>query len=155
LRSTILEPLEEDMKESSAFDPFAIMQRGLPPASAMTTLIRQNAGSVLNAQDKLLDHLQQFANGWFERRHIGTRESLACARQMCDAETPFDAMREYQKWAIGSFERVMRDGAAMQKHMIDAGRAGAEPLVQAAETVRSEAAAVESEQRPQSRARAA
>lgn len=129
------------MKESGTFDPFVIMQRGFPPASALTAMVRQNSGNVLDAQEKLLDSMQQFANGWFERRYIGTREALACARQMCDAETPFDAMREYQKWAIGNFERVVQDSAACQKHMIDAGRVGAQPLVQAAETVRSEAAA--------------
>jgi len=143
------------MKESSAFDPFAIMQRGFPPASVLTTLIRQNAGNLLSAQEKFLENMQQFADGWFERRHVGAKEALACTRQICDADSPFEAMREYQKWAIGSFERAVQDGAAMQKHMIDVGRAGAPPLVQAAETMRSEAAAVEAEQRPQSRARAA
>jgi hypothetical protein len=68
-------------------------------------------------------------------------------------------MREYQKWAIGSFERVLQDGLAVQQQLIELGRLGAEPIAHAAEPARGEAesvaASAPSAPKQQSRARAA
>jgi hypothetical protein len=143
------------MKDSGTFDPFAVMQRAFSPTSALNEAARQNTESFWDAQDKFLKSMEEYANGWFERRHVGTNEALAATRQMCEAATPFDAMREYQKWAIGSFERAMQDGLACQKHLADMNRLGAQPFEKAAESVRAEAASTESAQKQSARARAA
>jgi hypothetical protein len=144
---------EDLMKESGTFDPFQVMQRAFPPSPGLAAAAKQNASSYWEAQDKLLDSMEELVNGWFERRHVGTQEALAAARQVCEAESPFDAMREYQKWAIGSFERVMQDSFAAQKHFLEFGRVSTQPLAKAAETARAEASEVA--HKAQSRARAA
>jgi hypothetical protein len=145
------------MKEAEAFDPFAMMQRVIPASSALNAATRQNAANFWEAQEKLLGCMQEFANGWFERRHVGTQSALVSARDICNADSPFDALREYQKWAIGSLERVMQDGLACQKQLIEIGRLGTQPLVQATENVRATESAAEPApaHRSQSRARAA
>jgi hypothetical protein len=142
-----------NMKESTTFDPFQIMTRAFPPSPGLAAAAKQNASTFWDSQDKLLDSMEELMNGWFERRHVGAQEALATARQMCEAESPFDAMRECQKWAIGSFERVMQDGFAAQKHLLEFSRVTTQPFAQAAETARSEAG--EAAHKAQSRARAA
>lgn len=66
-------------------------------------------------QDKLLDNMAKFANGWFERRHIGTHAAHKAAQRMCTAKTPEDLGREYQEWVAGAFQRVTDDGFACQQ----------------------------------------
>jgi hypothetical protein len=141
------------MKENGTFDPFQVMHRAFSPSPGLAAAAKQNASSFWDAQDKLLDSMEELVNGWFERRHVGTQEALAAARQVCDAESPIDAMREYQKWAIGSFERVMQDSFAAQKHLLEFGRVTTQPVAQAAETARTETNEVA--HKAQSRARAA
>jgi hypothetical protein len=141
------------MKENGTFDPFQVMQRAFPASPGLSAATKQNASVYWEAQDKLLDSMEELVTGWFERRHVGTQEALAAARQACEAETPFDAMREYQKWAIGSFERMIQDGFAAQKHFLEFGRVSTQPIAKAAETARSEASEVV--QKAHSRARAA
>lgn len=138
------------MQESRKLDPFAIMYRAFPASPELILLTRQNADTFWNAQQALLEDMRDVAEGWFERRRTGTHEALACARGMCDAVTPFEALREYQKWAIGSFERLMQDAFAWQEHMAEAARLGVQPLAKAADATRA-AAASDSGQRPHSR----
>ena len=142
------------MKQSELFDPFAMMQRTFPTSAAFSAATRQGAANFWAAQERLLDGMEDFATEWFERRRIGTRSALASARDMCEAETPFDALREYQKWATGSLERVMQDGAACQKQLVEFGRLGLEPPAQTDESARSEPAS-EHAPRQHSRVRAA
>ncbi|MEX0591198.1 MAG: hypothetical protein WD207_08925 [Xanthobacteraceae bacterium] len=130
------------MRDNGNFDPFQVMQRTFTPSFAFGPVARENAAGFWASQAKILASMEDYANGWFERRHAGTEEALASARQICDAATPFDAVREYQKWAIGSVERVIKDGLACQQQLIELGRLGAEPLAHAAETVRAEAESV-------------
>ena len=66
-------------------------------------------------QDKLLANMAKFANGWFERRHIGTHAAHEAAQRMCSAKTPVDLGREYQEWVTGAFKRVTDDGLACQQ----------------------------------------
>lgn len=141
------------MRQSELTDPFAIMQRAFSGSPAFNSTARQYAVNFWNAQEKVLECMHEFAEGWFERRQEGTRSALAASNEMAKAETPFDAFREYQKWATGSFERVVQDGIACQKQFLEICRLTAQPVVQAAESA-SEAAS-ETVQRPQSRAKAA
>jgi hypothetical protein len=71
-----------------------------------------------NSQDKVLDSMQEFANGWFERRHEGAHAAMDSALRMCRARNPAEAMSEYQTWARGALERTMADAMAVQKQMM-------------------------------------
>jgi hypothetical protein len=150
---------EDDMTANGNYDPFQAVQRAFSPSFGFGPALRENAAGFWTNQAKILASLEDYANGWFQRRHAGTEEALISARQICDAANPLDAMREYQKWAIGSFERVLQDGLAVQQQLIELGRLGAEPIAHAAETARGEAesvaASAPSAPKQQSRARAA
>jgi hypothetical protein len=95
--------------------------------------------------------MQDYANGWLERRHTGVREALETSQQMIDAATPVEAMREYQKWAFGSFERIIDDGLSCQKHLLSMGGLLAPPLSPSGERGEAEPAAAESRRRSQPR----
>jgi hypothetical protein len=140
-------------------DPFQAVQRAFSPSFRFGPVLRENAAGFWTNQAKILASVEDYANGWFQRRHAGTEAALISARQICDAATPLDAVREYQKWAIGSLERVIQDGLACQQQLIELGRLGTEPIAHAAETARSGAesgaASTSSGPKHQSRARAA
>jgi hypothetical protein len=127
------------MASDENIDPFQAMQRAFSPSFGFGPALRENAAGFWTNQAKILASMEDYANGWFQRRHTGTEEAINSARQICDAATPAEAMREYQRWAIGSFERVVQDGLAYQQQLIELGRLGSEPLAQAAATARDEA----------------
>jgi hypothetical protein len=77
--------------------------------------IEENVRCFWNIQNKILDSMENVANGWFERRHVGTRAALEAAQRMCKAQTPVDLVREYQDWISGALQRVMADGYACQQ----------------------------------------
>jgi len=81
------------------------------PAAA----VEENVLCFWNIQNKILDSMENVANGWFERRHVGTRAALEAAQRMCKAQTPVDLAREYQDWISGAFQRLMADGYACQQ----------------------------------------
>jgi hypothetical protein len=82
----------------------------LVPSSAA---LEDNVRRFWDTQDKLLDNMAKFANGWFERRHIGTYAAHEAAQRMCMAQTPEDLGR--QEWVTGAFQRVTDDGLACQQ----------------------------------------
>jgi hypothetical protein len=90
----------------------AVQRMMLVPSSAA---LADNMRRLWNAQDKLLDNMEKFANGWFKRRHIGTHAAHEAAERMCAAQTPEDLGREYQEWVTGVFQRVTDDGFACQQ----------------------------------------
>ena len=77
--------------------------------------LQDNARCFWNIQDRLLYIMENFADGWFERRHVGSHAALQAARRMCNARTGVDIAREYQQWVSGAFQRVMADGFACQQ----------------------------------------
>src|SRR5262245_2982467 len=77
--------------------------------------LQDNVRCFWDIQDKVLNTMENFANGWFERRHVGTRTALETAQRMCKSQTPVDLVREYQDWISGAFQRVMDDGYACQQ----------------------------------------
>jgi hypothetical protein len=81
------------------------------PAAA----VEENVRCFWNIQNKILESMENFANGWFERRHVGTRAALEAAQRMCKAQTPVDLTREYQDWISGAFQRLMADGYGCQQ----------------------------------------
>jgi hypothetical protein len=90
----------------------ALQRMMLVPSSAALT---DNVLRFWDAQDKLLGNMEKFANGWFERRHIGSHAAREAAQRMCTAQTPEDLGREYQEWVTGAFQRVTDDGFACQQ----------------------------------------
>jgi hypothetical protein len=90
----------------------AVQRMMLVPSSAA---LEDNVRRFWDTQDKLLDNMAKFANGWFERRHIGTHAAHEAAQRMCTAQTPEDLGREYQEWVTGAFQRVTDDRLACQQ----------------------------------------
>lgn len=104
------------------------MQRMLFPTSQLSETLRKNACSFWENQDKILDAMQAFADGWFERRHAGTHAALEAAQRMCMAETPVELVREYQGWANGAFQRLTTDGLTCQQQWMAVVSSIAPPL---------------------------
>ena len=97
--------------------------------SGMSEAMQKNASAFWQNQEKLLEAMQTLAEGWFERRHNGTDAALKAAERICKAQTPAEALREYQEWASGSLQRMMSDALACQQQMMKIG-----PLLQPAPT---------------------
>jgi len=66
-------------------------------------------------QADVLDQMQNFASGWFDRRHVGTKAAFDAAQKCCAASTPVDFFTSYQEWAAGAMSRVLEDELAYQK----------------------------------------
>src|SRR5215510_3619676 len=83
---------------------FEAMQRMtfVPSSAALTDNLRR----FWDIQDRLLNNMEKFANGWFERRHIGSRAAQEAAQRMCKAQAADDLVREYQEWVTGAFQRI-------------------------------------------------
>lgn len=135
------------MKLSDTNFPFNFAQS----SSGFRDATRQAATGFWNGQEQILEAMQDYASGWLERRHTGVRESLETSQQMINAATPVEAMREYQKWAFGSFERIIDDGLSCQKHLWSMGGLLAPPLSPSGERAEAEPAAAESRRRSQPR----
>jgi hypothetical protein len=142
------------MKDADFFDPFEIMQRGFLPSTRIRDAARANATDFWSAQEKILDTMQEQATHWFQRRHAGARAALSSAQQMCEADSQVDAMRAYQKWAAGAFERLIQDGLEVQKQALTVGQLFAQPLM-SGEARMADATSAEARQRMPARPRAA
>lgn len=70
------------------------------------------------AQDQMLNAMQEFAEGWLQRRHEGTRAAAEVAQRMCRAENPVELLKEQQEWMTGMIQRLMADGVACQKEWV-------------------------------------
>lgn len=86
-------------------------------------LAAARASDFWRGQDRILDCMQVFVRGWFDRRHAGTRAALEAAQRICAAPTPLEAAREYQTWLSGSLQRVATDSIALQRELLDIGDA--------------------------------
>src|SRR5262245_21007797 len=108
----------------------SMMQNAFLPTSAISATLGDNARHFWEMQDKILDNMQASSNGWFERRHIGTRSACEAAERMCGTNTMVDVGQAYQDWARGVYERIMADGLACQQQIIAAtGALASPPLV--------------------------
>jgi hypothetical protein len=85
--------------------------------SASSETIQKSTRTFWEGQNAFLDQMQTFMNGWFERRHAGTKAALEAAERMSRATTPAEWLAEYQKWFSGSMERIMVDAQACQDQM--------------------------------------
>jgi hypothetical protein len=105
----------------------SVMENAFLPNSAISATLRDNARHFWEMQDKVLDDMQTFSNGWFERRHTGTHSACEAAERMCGTNTMVDAVQAYQDWARGVYERIMADALACQQQIIAATGALASP----------------------------
>jgi Phasin protein len=87
--------------------------------------------SFWEGQTKLLDNMQEFTLGWFDRRHQGTQAALSATQKMCQARNPIEAMACYQEWVTGAAARMIDDGVAYQKLMSSAASNITPPRVEA------------------------
>ena len=90
-------------------------QAMLQPMSMLTGAMQKNAHTFWNNQVEILDGMQAFAEGWFQRRHIGTQAAMEACERMCEAKTPVEWIHEYQAWSTGAFQRLTADGLAFQQ----------------------------------------
>lgn len=104
-----------------------MMQNAFLPTSAISATLGDNARRFWEMQDKILDNMQAFSNGWFERRHTGTHSACETAERMCGTNTMVNVVQAYQDWARGVYERMMADGLACQQQIIAATGALASP----------------------------
>jgi hypothetical protein len=72
-------------------------------------------------QETALEGLEEFAGGWFARRHESAQAALASARQISNAATAADIRREYQNWLARAMELLAEDGRAYQQQVLRAG----------------------------------
>jgi hypothetical protein len=115
------------MKSTDLIEQWSAMQKTFLSSSAFPAPLRENALRFWENQEKILNSMQTLANGWFERRHIGTHAAGEAAERMCATGTVVDLMQAYQDWARGAFERIMADGLACQQQMMAATGALASP----------------------------
>jgi hypothetical protein len=85
------------------------------PASALLAMQEQGARACWSTAAEVLNCMQAFANGWFERRHVGVQAAQEAAERMLKANSPVDWLGEYQKWAAGVLGRITADMAACQQ----------------------------------------
>jgi hypothetical protein len=72
-------------------------------------------------QETALEGLKQFADGWFARRQKSAQAALEAAKQISDATTPSDILREYQNWLTRAMEVLAEDGKAFQRQVLRPG----------------------------------
>ena len=94
----------------------------------VSDIMQRNARAFWENQIDLCDKMQDFANGWFERRRAGTRAALEASQRMCRASTPAECLGEYHKWMAGVFQRAIADGLAHQGQLKTATEELAPPL---------------------------
>lgn len=107
------------MERDNVTKLYESIQTMLQPMGSNAEAAKSRACEFWHGQDKVLDSMQAFAGGWFDRRHAGTRAALEVAQRMCTAKTPLDAVREYQEWASGSMQRMAADSLALQRKLME------------------------------------
>src|SRR5262249_31678428 len=136
------------MKTTDFVEQWYSMQRTFLSNPETSASFIENSRRFWESQERMLDNMQPFANGWFERRHAGAHSACDAAERMCGTVTIVGLIHAYQDWARGTFERMMADGLSCQQQIFAATSAlTSPPLAPSAngkkvpEPVRSEAKA--------------
>lgn len=103
------------MTDFNISEAWKTMWEGAWPGMQARELTRQSARSHWDGQQRILNSMEDFANGWFERRESGVRAAAEAAHEMCGAPTFVEAFATWQKWAAGAAERLASDGTAWQQ----------------------------------------
>ena len=121
------------MKNDKSTNGFEGLEQALQMLGPWRATSGETWAHFWRSQDKVLDSMQKFANGWFERRHVATTTALDAAQRACQAESPVEAIREFQAWSAGSMQRVAEDGFACQQHLATLLELAMPPVMQKAE----------------------
>ena len=103
------------MTDFNISDTWKTMWEGALPGSQARELTRQSARTHWDGQQRILDSLEDFANGWFDRRGAGVRAATEAAQEICGAPSLTDMYSVWQIWASGATERLAADGMAWQQ----------------------------------------
>lgn len=76
---------------------------------------RDFASKFWEDQSKVLDSMQRFSTGWFDRRHVGTQAALDTSLRACETKNSVDLFACYQEWAAGVASRILDDQIAYQQ----------------------------------------
>jgi hypothetical protein len=136
------------MKTTDFVEQWYSIQRTFLSSPETSASFIENTRRFWENQERMLDNMQAFANGWFERRHTAAHSACEAAERMCGTVTIAGLVHTYQDWARGTFERMMADGLSCQQQIFAATSAlTSPPLAPSAngkkvtEPVRSEAKA--------------
>jgi hypothetical protein len=121
------------MKNDKSTNGFDVLEQALQMLAPWRATSGDGWVHFWRSQDKVLDSMQKFANGWFERRHVATTSALDAAQRTCQAKSPVEAMHELQVWSAGSMQRVVEDGFACQQHLVTLFELASPPVMQKAE----------------------
>lgn len=115
------------MKNDQNISGFEAFQQTFQTFASLRATIGENWVRFWLSQDKIIDGMQEFAAGWFERRHQATLTALEAAQRSCEANSPAEVMQEFQTWAMGSLQRIAEDGRACQRHFASLAELPAQP----------------------------
>ncbi|HLL26781.1 MAG TPA: hypothetical protein VKT73_03905 [Xanthobacteraceae bacterium] len=139
------------MKITDTSFPFNMTQSVFESSSAFRNAMGQAAVNFWNGQDQIINAMEDYVNACFERRQAGVQDALHASQQMIEAESPVEALRECQKWAMGSIERMVDDGISCQKHLLSMSTLLAPPLSPSGERTETQSGSQESRRRSPSR----
>jgi hypothetical protein len=131
------------------------MQKAFLPPPEILASSKENALRFWENQERILDNMQAFANGWFERRHMGALSACKAAERMCGTESIVGLIQVYQDWARGTFERIMADGLSCQHQIFAATSALTSPPLAPSVNEKKEAEPLRSEPKAPSSSKAA
>ena len=125
------------MESTSWTEQWSAMQKMFLPTPEFSATLQENARRFWENQEKILTGVQEHADGWFERRRVGTQAAREAAHRMCGTEPGTDMfsnlLQTYQDWTRGAFERLMADTLSWQKQiMAVTANAAAPPLAPSA-----------------------
>jgi hypothetical protein len=99
----------------------------------MRALAQAQAESLLRAETRMLQNLEDMARGWLDRRRQASEATLDAVTRMCACKEPSEIGAIYNDWLTKSFDRWAADSRALGEYsmhavqdMIAAFAAGAE-----------------------------
>jgi len=143
------------MKTTDFVEQWYSMQKAFLPPPEILASSKENARRFWESQERILDNMRAFANGWFERRHMGALSAREAAERMWGNGTVPGVIQAYQDWAHGTFERMMADGFSCQQQIFAAASALTSPPLAPSVSEKKDAEPVRSEARAPASSKAA
>ncbi len=103
------------MSDQEINAPLETMRKVFAPPPATLDAVEQGAARFWFIQDRVLDAMQEFTEGWIKRRHDGAQAAAQSTQRLCRAQNPLEFVREQQEWFAGAAQRLATDGAECQK----------------------------------------
>jgi len=90
------------MKTIDFAEQWYSMQKAFLLAPQTSDTLKENTRRFWENQERILNNMQVFANGWFERRHTGALAACEVTERMCGTPTIVGLVQAYQDWAFAS-----------------------------------------------------